>query len=98
MTRMSLTCAVLILSGPLLLVAQNVPVPRQPDEITGALSRVYKSVNGSELRLHIFNPQTRATPTAVPAIVFFFGGAWTGGTVTQFAPQSQHLADRGMIA
>src|SRR5262249_22791415 len=52
----------------------------------------------SELRLHIFNPQNRGTVTAIPAIVFFFGGGWTNGTVTQFIPQSKHLAQRGMIA
>jgi acetyl esterase/lipase len=33
-----------------------------------------------------------------PAIVFFFGGAWTNGNVEQFVPQSQYLAQRGMVA
>ena len=33
-----------------------------------------------------------------PAIVFFFGGGWTRGTVEQLVPQSQHLAERGMVA
>src|SRR5690606_36825431 len=32
------------------------------------------------------------------AIVFFFGGAWTMGTVEQFVPQATHLAARGMVA
>ena len=33
-----------------------------------------------------------------PAIVFFFGGAWTNGIVGQFVPQAKHLAERGMVA
>lgn len=32
----------------------------------------------------------------LPAIVFFFGGGWTSGTVHQFASQGRELADRGM--
>ena len=30
--------------------------------------------------------------------MFFFGGGWTQGLVTQFAPQARHLAERGMVA
>ena len=79
------------------MVAQDAAVPPQPVTIDGAQSRVYKSVIGGELRLHIFNPPNRGT-TAIPAIVFFFGGGWTEGAVTQFTPQSSHLAQRGMTA
>ena len=32
------------------------------------------------------------------AIVFFFGGGWTGGSVKQFQRQSDYLAGRGMVA
>jgi acetyl esterase/lipase len=43
------------------------------------------------------------TPEAIgkaglPAIVFFFGGGWSGGSPKQFEPQCRHLAERGMIA
>ena len=30
--------------------------------------------------------------------MFFFGGGWVQGTVTQFTPQAQHFAERGMVA
>ncbi len=33
-----------------------------------------------------------------PAIVFFFGGRWTSGSVEQFRPQAQYFAQRGMVA
>ena len=30
--------------------------------------------------------------------MFFFGGGWTNGSITQFVPQATHLAQRGMVA
>lgn len=33
-----------------------------------------------------------------PAIVFFHGGGWRGGTPMQFVPQCRYLASRGMVA
>lgn len=33
-----------------------------------------------------------------PAIVFFFGGGWTGGTTEQFRKQAEYFASRGMVA
>jgi len=81
-----------------LTIAQDAAVQPQPAAIEGAVSRVYKSVDGVDLRLHIFNPPNHAATAAAPAIVFFFGGGWTGGTVNQFVPQSRHFASRGMVA
>jgi len=59
---------------------------------------VYKTVGDVELKLHIFEPPDRQSKEPVPAIVFFFGGGWTGGTPTQFYHQSDYLASRGMMA
>ena len=99
MVRTELTCLVmLILCSSPSVVAQDVAVSPQPVAIDGAQSREYKSFNGGELRLHILNPPSRVPATATPAIVFFFGGGWTKGTVTQFAPQSNYFAQRGMTA
>ena len=78
--------------------AQDATVQPQPAAIEGAVSRVYKSIDGVDLRLHIFNPPNHAATAAAPAIVFFFGGGWTSGTVNQFVPQSKHFASRGMVA
>jgi acetyl esterase len=61
--------------------------------------QIYKEVDGHTLNLHIFTPPTHAQDKELkPAIVFFFGGGWVGGTPTQFYPQCQHLAKRGMVA
>ncbi|MEZ6066582.1 MAG: alpha/beta hydrolase [Planctomycetaceae bacterium] len=58
----------------------------------------YKTIGDVTLRLHIFNPTGLERGDRRGAIVFFFGGGWVSGTATQFYPQSQHLAARGMVA
>jgi len=58
----------------------------------------YKETPQGELRLHIFNPPDWKQENRRPAILFFFGGGWNGGSPSQFYPQSKHLAERGMVA
>jgi acetyl esterase/lipase len=77
--------------------AQGPVVPSQPLAIDGAVTHIYKSIGQTELRLHVFSPSGHGSAQK-PAIVFFFGGAWTNGTVGQFVPQSRYLAGRGMVA
>jgi len=59
---------------------------------------VYKTIGEVELKLHIFEPAGRGAKKSLPAIVFFFGGGWTGGTPTQFYHQCDYFASRGMLA
>jgi acetyl esterase len=73
------------------------PVAQQPLAIDGAATHVFKTIGQTELRLHVFAPVGESSAPR-PAIVFFFGGVWTNGTVGQFVPQSKHLAERGMVA
>ncbi|MCA9269701.1 MAG: alpha/beta hydrolase fold domain-containing protein, partial [Planctomycetales bacterium] len=61
-------------------------------------TEVYKKVGDVELNLHIFEPEGHQASDARPAIVFFFGGGWVGGTPTQFFPQCEYLASRGVVA
>ncbi len=58
----------------------------------------YKEASGAKLFLHVFNPEGHKATDARPAIVFFFGGGWNGGTPKQFEPHCQYLARRGMVA
>jgi len=58
---------------------------------------VYKRIDGRELKLHIDTPADWKAADRRPAIVFFFGGGWVGGSPAQFAPQSRYLAARGMV-
>ncbi|MHC4252908.1 MAG: alpha/beta hydrolase [Planctomycetota bacterium] len=59
---------------------------------------VYKTAGRIKLKLHIFEPEGRNPDAALPAIVFFFGGGWNGGTPSQFSEQCKYLAARGMVA
>ena len=58
----------------------------------------YKKVGDTVLHLHVFNPPGHQASDKAPAIVFFFGGGWVGGTPTQFYKQASYLATRGMVA
>ena len=50
------------------------------------------------LRLHVFKPAGHRASDRRPAIVFYFGGGWVGGTPKQFYPHCEYLASRGMVA
>lgn len=67
-------------------------------DLSAATPYIYKRVDGAELKLYVFEPHVRPEGKPVPAVVFFFGGAWTAGRVEQFVPQSEYLASRGLVA
>ena len=60
-------------------------------------TRVYKKAGDRELRLFIEKPAAWKATDRRPAVVFYFGGGWVGGSPTQFQPQSEYLATRGMV-
>jgi acetyl esterase len=62
-----------------------------------AESVVYKNAGDRELRLHIEKPVDWKSADRRPAIVFFFGGGWVGGSPEQFRTQSEYFATRGMV-
>ena len=65
---------------------------QKPDPVGD--QQVYKTVDGQDLHLWVAQPSGKPTHTA---IVFFHGGGWTGGSVTQFNPQTIQLTQRGML-
>jgi len=84
----SFVCTVFILAG---LSAGAAERPEPDREL------VFKSFGDKPLKLHIFEPPGGA-PRPAPAIVFFFGGGWQGGSPSQFYSQARHLADLGVWA
>ena len=58
----------------------------------------YKTIPGGTLEMVVHYPPDWKVTDQRPAIVFFFGGGWENGTITQFEPQAIHLARRGMVA
>ncbi len=75
-------------------LAQNAYPPAMPE----ARQEVYKSVEGTDLKLWIFEPEDHQATDRRPAIVFFFGGGWRSGNPNQFYEHSKYLASRGMVA
>ena len=85
------------------LVLQTQSAPKQDKKpkkptIKPTKSIVYKKVGGVRLKLQVFEPEGHKPTDKRPAIVFFFGGGWTGGLPSQFYPHCQHLAKQGMVA
>jgi acetyl esterase len=71
----------------------------QHDFKGAATAEVYKKASGDDLWIYRFDPEGHDLKNDErPAVVFFFGGGWNGGTVTQFEQHSKYLAARGMIA
>ncbi len=67
--------------------------------IKGAEVEVYKKASGDDLRIYRLDPEGHDPKTDKrPAVVFFFGGGWNGGSVTQFEPHANYLAGRGIVA
>lgn len=66
--------------------------------LPGAEYQVYKTTDQGDLHLNIYKPEGWKATDSRPAIVFFFGGGWTGGNPSQFEPHCKHLASKGMVA
>jgi acetyl esterase/lipase len=58
----------------------------------------YAKGSKADLRLHVFYPPQWSAKDRRPAIVFFFGGGWVGGTPAQFYAHAARLASLGMVA
>lgn len=59
---------------------------------------VYKTVGDRELKLYVTKPDEWKAADRRPAIVFYHGGGWVGGSPGQFTEHAKYLAARGMVA
>ena len=57
----------------------------------------YKKIGDVTLDIDIFEPKLKDPSKKYPAVVFFFGGGWNGGSPSQFFPHCEYFAGRGMI-
>jgi len=78
-------------------VTGEVVAPPKRAAAQDAESQVYKKVGARELGIFIEKPAAWKATDRRPAIVFFFGGGWVGGTPEQFRKQSEYFASRGMV-
>src|SRR4029078_4184871 len=65
---------------------------------SGGQSRyVYKTIGERKLTIDFDYPPGWKLTDKRPTIVFFFGGGWKEGTPTQFKPQAEYFAKRGLV-
>jgi acetyl esterase len=80
------------------LFAIGLAVSAREPQLSPSRSVTYKTVDGTELKLDIFNPEGFKATDHRPAVVFFFGGGWSGGSSRQFFQQAKAMAEQGMVA
>ena len=64
--------------------AEDLPEPavswKYPPEMPGASVEVYREVNHLKLNAYLFTPPDHRASDRRPAVLFFFGGVWKGGS------------------
>jgi len=80
---------------PLLLLAVFLGASASAFAATETL--IYKQIADRGLKLLVEKPADWKATDRRPAVVFFFGGGWVGGSPNQFAQQSAYLATRGLV-
>jgi len=58
---------------------------------------VYKQIADTKLYMEIYNPESMDVEKKYPLIVFYFGGGWNSGSISQFETQAKYFSQRGMI-
>ncbi len=85
-----------LISAPMVLfLAAAMGAAPAPPEVK---TMTYKTVGDRELKIYVHYPPGWKASDKRPAIIFFFGGGWTGGRVEQFQPQAEYFATRGLVA
>lgn len=58
---------------------------------------IFKKIGDTKLAIYVTKPTDWKASDSRPAIVFFHGGGWVGGSPGQFTEHSKYLASRGMV-
>ena len=75
------------------------PIDRNRELLKTAREEVYKTVNGVELPVYLWEPDPHKTPAYPRSVIaFFYSSGWDNGQVSQFAPHCLYFANRGMTA
>lgn len=71
--------------------------PIVSDKIKAETNVVYKTINGSQLKVDIYSPNTDETQT-YPAVLLIHGGGWLTGSKENQQVMAQHLALKNYVA
>lgn len=66
-------------------------------EVPSGIAHVYKRAGDRELKLWVVSPADAKPSDRRPALVFFHGGGWVGGSPSQFDEQARYFATRGLV-
>ena len=58
---------------------------------------IYKRVDTISLQMQVVYPSHMEKDRYYPCMVFFFGGGWINGKITQFKPEADYFTKRGMV-
>jgi acetyl esterase len=58
---------------------------------------LYKQIDTTKLLMKVYSPEKIDNKQKYPAIVFFFGGGWNSGKISQFEPHANYFSKRGMV-
>ncbi len=83
---------------PAILLLAQIVGNAQSRQDTIATPLVFKKVDTLSLSLKVYKPVNFNKEKKYPAIIFFFGGGWKGGSIKQFQSQALYFASRGMVA
>ncbi len=111
LARISLSLVLVVATGASAALAAKDPKPSAkaparkkapPVKLTAlelkTAEHVFKTTPQGELKLYFHFPTDWKASDQRPAILFFFGGGWTHGDVSQFLPQAEYFASRGIVA
>lgn len=58
---------------------------------------LYKQIDTTKLFMKVYSPEKIDKTQQYPAIVFFFGGGWNSGKISQFEPHANYFSKRGLV-
>lgn len=67
------------------------------DATTNSRQVIYKQIDTISLALDFYYPADIEPNRSYPVMIFFFGGGWNGGRISQFEPHAKYFSDRGII-
>lgn len=80
----------------IILLFNGIPSHAQRTEMSISQS-IYKQIDTVSLLMHIYHPPNMDKAKSYPAMIYFFGGGWKGGSVKQFEPHARYFSGRGII-
>ncbi len=75
-----------------LLLASSISLFAQADKQV-----VYKKIDTVLLSMDVYFPDEIKGSDGSPAMVFFFGGGWNGGAVSQFEEHAKYFSSKGIV-